>query len=202
MTDERQLIAENIAYLRKSAKLTQAELAEKLNYSDKAVSKWERAESIPDVLVLRQIASLFLVSMDFFFEGHDLNGDVPKIEHERHKTHMAIITTVCIAVAAVALLLFLVLRFALPEAAWQWKVFVAAVPLIFLVFLILQALWGENRLYLFIAISGLLWSLFATVFVFLYDIPMGVSVGDMFWICIPIQVIILVWAFLILRKKK
>ena len=45
-------IGANIAYYRKQAGLTQVGLAEKLNYSDKAVSKWERGDSIPDVLTL------------------------------------------------------------------------------------------------------------------------------------------------------
>ena len=62
MADIRSIIAENIAALRKSARLTQAELAERLNYSDKAVSKWERGDSIPDVIVLSELASLFSVN--------------------------------------------------------------------------------------------------------------------------------------------
>ena len=52
-------IGANIAAYRKRDGLTQASLAEKLNYSDKAVSKWERGESIPDVLTLMQLAELF-----------------------------------------------------------------------------------------------------------------------------------------------
>ena len=54
----RRRIAENITYYRKQNGDTQAELAEKLNYSDKSVSKWERAEGTPDVYILSQIASL------------------------------------------------------------------------------------------------------------------------------------------------
>ena len=59
MTATREIIAENITALRKSARLTQAELAEKLNYSDKAISKWERGDSVPDVLVLAELAELY-----------------------------------------------------------------------------------------------------------------------------------------------
>ena len=53
----KETIAANIAALRQSAGMTQAEFAGKLNYTDKAVSKWERAESVPDVFVLAEIAS-------------------------------------------------------------------------------------------------------------------------------------------------
>ena len=67
----REIIAENISALRKSAKLTQAELAEKLNYSDKAISKWERGDSIPDVIVLAELAELFSVTVDYFLHEHE-----------------------------------------------------------------------------------------------------------------------------------
>ena len=46
------IIAKNIVLLRTGERLTQAELAERLNYSDKAVSKWERGESLPDIAVI------------------------------------------------------------------------------------------------------------------------------------------------------
>ena len=59
MDDLKNILAENLIKYRKAANLTQAELAEKINYSDKAVSKWERAAGMPDVDVLKQIADLF-----------------------------------------------------------------------------------------------------------------------------------------------
>ena len=58
------VIAKNIADLRLANGMTQLELAERINYSDKAVSKWERAESMPDIAVLTEIADLFQVSLD------------------------------------------------------------------------------------------------------------------------------------------
>ena len=57
-------IGANIAAYRKQEGLTQAGLADKLNYSDKAVSKWERGESIPDVLTLMQMATLFGITVN------------------------------------------------------------------------------------------------------------------------------------------
>ena len=52
----RNRIGSNIASYRKQAGLTQAALAEQLNYTDKAVSKWERGESVPDILTLDALA--------------------------------------------------------------------------------------------------------------------------------------------------
>ena len=57
-------IGANIAAYRKNAGLTQAGLAEKLNYSDKAVSKWERGDSIPDVLTLMALAEQFGITVN------------------------------------------------------------------------------------------------------------------------------------------
>ena len=70
MTDLKQIFAVNLQALRQRDGLTQTELGEKLNYSDKAVSKWERGESIPDASVLKEIGSLFGVSLDSLLSDH------------------------------------------------------------------------------------------------------------------------------------
>ena len=59
-------VSEKITFYRKAAGLTQLELAEKLNYSDKSVSKWERGDGLPDITVLTNMAELFGVSVDDF----------------------------------------------------------------------------------------------------------------------------------------
>ncbi|MBQ3848199.1 MAG: helix-turn-helix transcriptional regulator, partial [Clostridia bacterium] len=84
MKYDKALIASNIQYLRTSADMTQADLADKINYSDKAVSKWERGESLPDFFVMKQIADLFGVSLDFFFEEHS-GKEVPEEVVEKMK---------------------------------------------------------------------------------------------------------------------
>ena len=58
------IIGENLAKYRKSAKITQLELAQVLNYSDKAISKWERGESLPDITVLIQIADIYGITLN------------------------------------------------------------------------------------------------------------------------------------------
>ena len=68
MEDLKQTIADNITELRKEMHLTQAELAEKMGYTDKAISKWERAESIPDIVTLKEFADLCGVTLDYLVE--------------------------------------------------------------------------------------------------------------------------------------
>ena len=65
MNDLNFIIAKNLTELRKKNGLTQAELAEKLNYSDKAVSKWEKGESLPGIEVLYKLGELYGVSLDY-----------------------------------------------------------------------------------------------------------------------------------------
>ena len=62
----RRNIANNLIHYRKESNLTQLELAEKLQYSDKAISKWERGESVPDIFILHTLADLYSCSVDDF----------------------------------------------------------------------------------------------------------------------------------------
>ena len=70
MEEIRRNIAANIQRLRVGSGMTQQELGEYLNYTDKAVSKWERGESVPDVGVLLKIANLFGVTQDHLVTDH------------------------------------------------------------------------------------------------------------------------------------
>ena len=57
------IVAKNIVRFRKAYGMTQIELAEKLNYSDKAISKWERGLSFPDISLLIPLADILKVSL-------------------------------------------------------------------------------------------------------------------------------------------
>ena len=72
-------IGANIAAYRKRDGLTQASLAEKLNYSDKAVSKWERDRSLPDLQTLAQLAKILDVSPEALLPEQAASAPVPAI---------------------------------------------------------------------------------------------------------------------------
>ena len=71
MDELKNIVASNLIELRVASGMTQSQLAEKINYSDKSVSKWERAEAIPDVAVLKNIAEVFGVTVDYLITTHD-----------------------------------------------------------------------------------------------------------------------------------
>ena len=93
MEDIKSIIAENIVQLRRANGMTQIDLAEKLNYSDKAVSKWERGESVPDISVLKNIADLFGVTVDFLITAdHDPSelevGEDIELQRKKKESHL------------------------------------------------------------------------------------------------------------------
>jgi len=161
MRDVRQIIAENLIELRKLNKLTQLELAEKLNYSDKAISKWERAESLPDVEILCQIAELYGVSLDYLVtKDHEEATLEYKISKERANVNKTIITWLSVfsAVLLVVLSYFLVLTITKHNL---WILFVWMVPLCATIYLIFNCIWGK-RFIKFVTLSILMWSLIAS----------------------------------------
>src|SRR5574344_1560092 len=102
----KEIISKNIVGLRKKAKMTQQDLAEKLYYSDKAVSKWERGESLPDAEMLANIAKLFNVDVNYLFTDHDykeLSNDDNASLLKRERTFKIIFA---LTVASIVLVLF------------------------------------------------------------------------------------------------
>lgn len=64
MQDVKSIVAENLTILRKRKGITQAELAEKFNYSDKAVCRWEHGDTLPDINVLYAICEFYDITMN------------------------------------------------------------------------------------------------------------------------------------------
>ena len=193
MEDVKLIIAHNISELRREKGVTQAELAEHLNYTDKAVSKWERGESIPDVVVLKQIADFFSVSLDYLVEEEHPKGAVPKKTlNKRIFENHAFITGISIVfVLLVATLTFVVLNLSFGiSRVFHWLVFVYAVPVIMIVWLVFNSVWFNKRFNFFI-ISFLMWSVLASIY--LTALAFHQNIWLIFFLGIPGQVSIILW---------
>lgn len=192
------IIAKNISELRKKQGLTQLELAEKLNYSDKAVSKWERGESIPDVAVLKELADLFGVTLDYLVEKEhrvipELKATIKTKMHNR-----GFITGISILLVwLVATIAFVVADITIGKVSLQWLAFVCAVPLSLVVWLIFNTIWFNKRRN-FLIISLLMWSVLGTLFIIM--LPFGFNLWKIFLLGIPGQIIIYMWSNI--RSKK
>ena len=141
MDDLKQIVAANITDLRKKNNITQAELAQRLNYTDKAVSKWERGESLPDVAVLKQIADIFAVKIDYLVtaEHPDKASEPPAVNRRRLRNHRLIAGMSIVLVWLIATFVFVNIQLVLPNLVHQWLAFVFAVPVSCIVWLVFNA---------------------------------------------------------------
>lgn len=193
MDDNKKIVAENITRLRTTLGLTQAQLGEALNYSDKSVSKWERGESVPDVFVLKQIADMSGVTVDYLLNVHDPD-EVPEPEVTEHRYSRRFISlTVLAGIWALAVLLFVILWLA---GVISWIVFVCAIPVSLITMLVLNSIWGNrwNNLYI---ISALAWSIIALI----YLSALEQNWWQLFLLGVPAQIII-IFAFSIKKRPK
>ena len=193
-------IGSNISAYRKRAGLTQAGLAEKLNYSDKAVSKWERGESMPDVTTLVMLAEQFDITVnDLVVDPNALPGNPGKLEKamtqvsekalKRKADKSIILGLSSTLVWFVALLIFVVVSsFDIP---FSWLAFFYAVPANAIVLLSLRSAWQDfrwNKALISCIVWGCLASIHASLWVFA-----GVNVWKLYLLGVPGQIAIYQW---------
>lgn len=191
MKDINQNFANNLIFFRKRAGLTQFDLASQINYSDKAVSKWERGESIPDVYTLKKLADLFNLTVDSL-----ITKRTEKIELESTirgfspllKKRMNIALLSGALVWLIATISFVIPNIIVPDNQETWKIFVTAIPIFLTVLLVYACIWGRFQT-IVLFMSLLAWSIALTSFVLL-----EITNNWMFFIIpIPIQAIFFLW---------
>ena len=195
-------IGTNIALHRKDAGLTQAGLAAKLNYSDKAVSKWERGESVPDVITLLQLAELFEITVnDLLADPNALpeNVDPSKLEKAMSKVSEKALRrkankNVILALSStlvwfVALLIFVVISSF--DTPYSELAFLYAIPVNAIVLLSLRSAWHDFRWNRWL-ISAIVWGFLAAIFASLVT-PLHFNMWKMFLLGIPGEVATTLW---------
>ena len=187
------IIAKNIQKLRQEKGMTQLELAERLNYSDKSVSKWERGESLPDIVVLKSIADLFEVTLDYLVEEEHSGKPVTKEMLDRnYRRNCYIITGISIfIVALMATLIYVILAMIFPQTRYPWLCYVYAVPAAIIVWLVFNSIWFNPRRN-FLIVSLLVWSLLLALY--LTFSMLGFHIWPIILVGIPAQVIIWMWS--------
>ena len=201
MVDLKPVIAKNITALRQNHKMTQIELAEKLNYSDKAVSKWERGESIPDVMVLKAIADMFGVTLDYLLEEDHLPVEEKKEKKPASRVrNRAIVTLLSLLIVwFLATLIFAVMDTFWPDMQGGWMAFLYAVPVSMIVWLVFNSIWFNTRRN-YLIISLLMWTSLATLFI--NAAVMGYPVWKFLFLGIPGQIAIYAWSRFQLRSEE
>ena len=193
MDDFKKVVAANITKLRTSMNLTQAQLGEMLNYSDKSISKWERGESVPDVFVLKKIADISGVTVDYIITPHEPDEEVQTAHKTRRYSRRFITLTVLAGIWALAVLVFVILWLC---GIVHWLIFIYAIPVSLITLLVLNSVWGDRSWNLYI-VSGIVWGLICSV----YLSALRFNWWQLFLLGIPAQIII-IFAFSIKNKPK
>ncbi|MBR3592865.1 MAG: helix-turn-helix domain-containing protein [Clostridia bacterium] len=182
----RENFARNLTHYRKASGLIQTELAEKLNYSDKSVSKWERGDGLPDLTVTAQIAEIFGLTVN------DLIADKPR--RKLMNTHNKIIITLLSMGIAwlVATVLFFLFEMTLPGVYNWWLLYIYAIPISAIVGIVFSCIWWK-KIHIFASISTLIWSvalcIMLTVSVFIHE-P---KIYLIFIVAAVVQVMTILW---------
>lgn len=185
----KKIVSENLQYYRKLKNLTQLELAEAINYSDKSISKWERGESLPDLFILTEIAKLYGITLN------DLVS--PKKVKPAKKKNKILITLIAVGLVwLVATVAFVFLNILFPDFKKEYLTFIYAIPISMVVLLVFSNIWG-NKIHVFIALSILYWSIALSISLSLSH----EKIWLIFIIAIPLQIITIFWLLLKYEKK-
>ena len=194
------VVASNLIKLRQQAGMTQAELGEKLNYSDKTVSKWERGESLPDAYVLMRLAEMYGLTVDdLLHEGGGPKGAGG--ETSVAEAGPTFSSTVVILVAIVGIWTMAVLTFVVSWLATntiQWLIFASAVPVSLITLLVLNSVWNKGR-HNMIIIMLLVAAIVTLVYLFL--LAWSWQPWQLFLILIPAELLVFL-CFRIRRRER
>ena len=151
-----EVVAKNLIAYRKQKGLTQAELAEKIAYSDKSISKWERGECLPDLAILKQLADFYGITVNDFLNE---SLEVKKVKQKRkflRKQIIVPILSVGIAFLAALVCYVCIALFMHPMPEKTWLCFIYALPVSAIVVTVLSCVW-KLKITNFFAVSGILW---------------------------------------------
>lgn len=188
--------AKKLFSLRTKAGLTQSELGDKLSYSDKTVSKWERGEAIPDAGVLKKISRIFSVSVDSLLDdGETKTEAVPAANEKNHTSLYPSITRVIMAGIWTAAVLIFVLLWIILDVRY-WMVFAYALPVSAVAMLVFNSIWNKGRKNFWI-VSFLVVSIIAVVYLGMLEVK---NAWQLFLLVVPAE--LLVWLSFRIRKRK
>ena len=189
MEDLKFITAANIISLRTKAGMTQAQLAELLNYSDKSVSKWERAEAVPDAYVLKHMSEIFGVSVDYLLSSHNAWEPISKKQKRRYRSEIIVLISM-VGIWTLAFFIFII--------GWIlghlfWMVFIYAIPISLITLLVFNSVWEKGKRNYYI-ISTLV----ASIFVMFYLALLRWNPWQILLLIVPAELIV----FLAFRVKK
>ncbi len=195
MDDLKEIIAANLTRLRQQAGLTQLQLAEMLNYSDKAVSKWERGESIPDLRILIRLAEIYHITLDDIVRKPHEQLVKPKLNLAKKHLLIALLSVGLVWVIATGV--FMILYYIAPLRRESYLSYVCAPFVSGVVLLAFSCVWG-NRLQMTASASLVLWSIILVVHAFLWRYSPDIAIWPFYVVAAGVELLIIGW--FVLRK--
>ena len=191
------IFSKNLIKYRTLMGLKQSELAKKINYSDKSISKWERGEGLPDLKATKNLCDIFGVSIDDMLkENDDHKTKISKTIITKNKKHFLTSLLSASIVWLVATIVYVSLIIAEVKGN-IWLPFIYAIPVSSIVFIVFSSIWGNNLLQ-FLCITLLLWGV-------ILSITLSTPISNIWFICVigaVCQTMIAMWFALIRLKKK
>ena len=189
MSTIKENIANNIAELRKMNHMTQQDLAEKLNYTDKAISKWERGESTPDIESLSALAKMFNLTVDdllneTFDKEQTLRKEKIRLSKSISKIALGVLT---IWLIGTVVFVYNVIKQNEPNGLWMsfiWPIPASSLLVAAVAFI------RKYRIVISIAASITLWT--GLMAIFLQILVMGGNIWIIFLVGVPLQAIIII----------
>lgn len=180
LSELKMICAGNLINLRTGANMTQAELGAKLNYSDKNISKWERAEALPDAFALTQLGEIFGVTVDYILTAHDTveaPEGLPLVDNMPKYRASVIIAIAIVSIMTSALTAFVILWLC---GTIEWRVFLVGTSLSLLCTLVLDCVYCKRKGLEYIVSAFIL-----SLFVLGYFVDSAANPWQLFLIAVP-----------------
>lgn len=195
MRNVKEIISNNLTKLRKEHNLTQLELAEKINYSDKAVSRWEKGEVTPDIETLNKISEIYNIPLEEIISEHSPEEKIAETHKMQKKNKVLISLLAVLTVWFVATIAFVYVQIFVGISVWT--AFIWAIPSSFIVAIVFNAIWGKRK-WTFILVSFLVWTFLASVFIQFLPVY---NLFLIFILGVPAQIGIILWSMLKPKRK-
>ena len=192
MKNIREIVSQNITNLRKNNGLTQVELAKKINFSDKAISRWEKGEVMPDVETIQKLSEVFNVSVSAILENQECVNE-QKVNSVRQEilSQIFLICEIWIIIPVIYAYLNI------SKGLNVWQIFVWGIPTTAL-FLMFQNRKKEKNVLKFVYGTLFVWSFITCLFLQM----LASQPWYFFLLGVPIQGVLIVRYLFNYKRKK
>ena len=183
MKDIREIVCVNLIKIRKQHNLTQVELSNKINYSDNAISRWEKGDVLPSLEILQTLASFYGVDISYFIEEHP-DEQTKILNSKKRVLYWGILSCAVLAVWTICALSFLIIYN--NTGKYYYMAFVWGVPVTAFIVRTIVKYYFKNKLSL-LTNSICVWTILAAIYFEWFEL----NLWQVFLIGMPIQIMLI-----------